>query len=372
MDWYQGLFIRNFILICVAIVMVVNAIQRYKQHPRISVYSILIMGCTLTLAFAGAMELYSKSIGNSYLALTFAILGYALRPACIYLFILLSKQFKIDKLFHLTYLPLIINLLIYCLAYIPAVSEYIVRFPVGDDGTCSFVGGPLRFTSHVISACYLGWLAYIALSMLRRKHLTRGLTVLGCAVFVIAAVVLESFFNDGDIYLLNSTIAVCALIYYLYLYIEKTQIDTLTGLFNRETYYIDSHRLAKSITGVIQFDMNGLRYINDNLGHLEGDKALSNIAKIISECADKRMYIYRLGGDEFLIFAVDCDKESIVNTVNEFKNRLSATTYHCSVGYAIKGETGDNAEELMRAAEKYMYLDKAEFYKSSGIERRKL
>ena len=93
MDWYKEFFIRNFILICVALVMIINAIQRYKQHPRTSVYFILITGCTLTLAVTSAVELNAKLVGNSYLALTAAIFGYALRPTCIYLFILLSKIF---------------------------------------------------------------------------------------------------------------------------------------------------------------------------------------------------------------------------------------------------------------------------------------
>ena len=74
--------------------------------------------------------------------------------------------------------------------------------------------------------------------------------------------------NTQDIEILNATVAFSVVIYYLFLYIEKTQIDTLTSLFNRDTYYRDLSKMDKDITGVIQYDMNGLKFINDNYGNV--------------------------------------------------------------------------------------------------------
>lgn len=373
MNWVADFFIRNFILLCVCLMMLVNSIQRFKQHQKISLFTILILCCTLVLAVASTLENYAKSLLLPNLTLVFSIIGYSLRPACLYLFILLSGQYKKGKFFFLTFIPLIINTLIYCLGFIPSVQDYAVHFIVSEDHTSmSFYGGFLRYSSFIIAFGYLAWLIYLSVSILKARHLSRAITVLGCSIFIVLAVVIEAFFNDdGEIYLLNTTIAICSIFYYLYLYMDKTETDTLTGLFNRETYYLDVQKMGNSITGVIQFDMNGLKYINDNYGHLEGDKALSTIARLILSSANRKMYIYRLGGDEFILLANDCSEDEIVGTVNAFKKAVADTTYHCSIGYSIKSSKDETIEELINSAEKYMYLDKEIFYKTSNIERRK-
>ena len=94
-----------------------------------------------------------------------------------------------------------------------------------------------------------------------------------CGVFVTAAVLIETFApGSGDIEILNATIMVSTMTYYLYLFKRSVQIDTATGLFNRETFYRDLPRMTKSISGFIHYDINGLKYLNDNFGHDEGDK----------------------------------------------------------------------------------------------------
>ena len=153
---------------------------------------------------------------------------------------------------------------------------------------------------------------------------------------------------------------------------ERTQIDGLTKLFNRETYYHDADRLERLITGVVQFDMNGLKYINDNYGHLEGDKAISTIAGLISACVKRNMTAYRMGGDEFLVFAINATESQIKDFIDDFNKKIVETNYSCSVGYSYRDQKNKNLVDLLKDAEKKMYENKAEFYKSSSIERRKV
>ena len=192
-----------------------------------------------------------------------------------------------------------------------------------------------------------------------------------CALFIILAVVIETFINNGaEIYLLNSTVAVTALEYYIFLYTEQTQVDSLTGLFNRETLFLDIERMGRSITGIIEFDMNGLKYLNDNFGHTEGDKGIKTIAGIIKEVAKKDMYIYRVGGDEFAILAINSSEEDLKETIAKFTEELSKTSYYCSVGYSYRGHENMSFNEMNKEAEKRMYKAKDEFYKNSPFERR--
>ena len=89
MDWAKEFLFQNFILLFTAIVMFVSSIIRYKAHPRVSVYTMLIMTVALSLATFGQLEKYGKYIVDPTFTLIFAVLGYIFRPICIYLFYLL-------------------------------------------------------------------------------------------------------------------------------------------------------------------------------------------------------------------------------------------------------------------------------------------
>lgn len=372
MNYFTDFILRNFILLCVLIVVVSNSIHHYREQKKISFYSILIACVVLLLAIAETLERIGKDIVSVEMTTAFSLCGYILRPICIYLFILMSWNPKNKKLgFPLMAIPLLINTIIFMLALVPGVKGYVVEFEKNSSGTISFGGGPLRFASHIISALYLIFLIYVSIRKLKTRHLSHSIAILICALFIVAAVIFETFFDDtGELYLLNTTIAVSALTYYLYMYIEKTEIDPLTNLFNRGTYYKDLPKMSKYVTGVIQFDLNGLKYINDNFGHLEGDKALVSVSEMIAKCARSKMYPYRLGGDEFIIIAVKCSKEEIIGAVERFKELISNTKYHCSTGYSYI-ENGKGVLEMVREAEKAMYKDKEEFYKNSSFDRRK-
>ena len=372
MEWFQQFLINNFLLLCISLVLVGNAIVRFKQHSRISLYTILLMANTLLIAVIVLLTSYCKSQNYVLAATIFTVLGYSLRPICIFFIIMMTGRVSSKgKYFFLYYLPLIINALVYILAFIPATKASVVYYTPSGDGL-NFHGGPVRYSSHIISGLYLIYLLYFSFTQINSKHIGHGVTILSCSLFVVLAVVIESFFNpNGKIELLNNTIAVSALVYYLYLYIERTQIDTLTGLFNRETYYHDVEKMGRSITGVIQFDMNGLKYINDNFGHLEGDKALSTIAEVISKAAKRNMYVYRLGGDEYIILCHNGTEEDIIETVTRFKELINKTKYHCSYGYSYHSKNKDvTITDLLKEAEKKMYEDKERFYKNAKFERR--
>lgn len=377
MSIFKDFIINNFILFCVASVLIPVCIIRFKQHRRISTYMIFLMTNTILIAIAVFLTNLFEDMRSVPGTTVFSMLGYSLRPICIFFIIMMTGKINTkSKWFPLLVVPFAINILVYSLMLFPFSKELVVYYSIADNGEVYFFDGKitiLRYFSHIISGLYIIYVVYISLARISAKHIGHGLTILSCVFFVILAVVIESFFNDeGDIELLNNTIAVSGLVYYLYLYIERTQIDTLTGLFNRETYYHDVQKMGRSVTGVIQFDMNGLKYINDNFGHLEGDKALSIIADVISKAAKSNMYVYRLGGDEYIILCHNGTEEDIIQTVAAFKEGMSKTTYYCSYGYSYrKNNKNASVEDLLKEAEEKMYQDKERFYKNSSFERRK-
>ncbi|MDZ5035172.1 GGDEF domain-containing protein, partial [Clostridium perfringens] len=98
--------------------------------------------------------------------------------------------------------------------------------------------------------------------------------------------------------------------------------DQLTGLYNRRFFEEELKRLdTKSnlpITLVI-IDVNGLKLTNDAFGHLEGDKLLQKVAKVIKKECRNEDIISRIGGDEFTIILPKTsseETEKILNRIN--------------------------------------------------------
>ena len=370
---FKDFFVQNFILICTGVVVVVNLIQHFNMNKRVSVYSIIILSLTFFLAISITFENHGKSISNIPLTTIFSVIGYVVRPIIVYLFILMSFKSRKQKWFYLTCIPLVINMLIYILAFIPTTKELVVYFSYAEEGDgLTFHGGPLRFVTHIVSGIFMLWWFYLLITRLRSKHLKHGITIMLCGAFVIIAVLIETFFNnDGDIFILNSTLGLSLLVYFLFAFIESTQIDSLTKLYNRSTYYSDIPKMTNTITGVIQFDLNGLKYLNDNFGHSEGDNAISTIASIIIESTNKKMYAYRMGGDEFLVVGNRCSEQELTDFISVVKERIDKTYYSSSIGYAYRKKKEDESfESLLKHAEEKMYIDKANYYKNNNIERR--
>ena len=94
MDWLANYFIDNFILLVLSVIMVIIAIQRYKQHPKISVCTISIIFIAIILSITNRVQEYGRVAGYPYLALTMGILGYTLRPVCIFLVIVMDEKSK--------------------------------------------------------------------------------------------------------------------------------------------------------------------------------------------------------------------------------------------------------------------------------------
>ena len=108
----------------------------------------------------------------------------------------------------------------------------------------------------------------------------------------------------------------------------ELRLDPLTGLFNRNgmehfsgLLYNEALKSEKSLFVCI-CDMNGLKYINDNFGHEEGDRAIRKLSQIIKETAGKDDMAFRIGGDEFLILGI---KEKPENAVADFCEKTEKT-----------------------------------------------
>lgn len=152
------------------------------------------------------------------------------------------------------------------------------------------------------------------------------------------------------------------------LYISKNTQDTLTGMKNRNTYEVDLNNLSAKGNlegmGVIVADVNGLKEVNDRLGHDMGDKYICLVSTAIHECKTKNMVGYRTGGDEFVIFSPNETEQKLEDFVNSCREKVNSNKFHdmrCSVacGYVLFDPQRDkNLHEAVKRADKLMYKDK--------------
>lgn len=129
-------------------------------------------------------------------------------------------------------------------------------------------------------------------------------------------------------------------------------------------------RRAKTPLAVLLCDLNGFKRVNDNLGHLTGNKLLQEIATRFKSSCREYDQVGRLGGDEFVFVLPDVTQEN----VGEVRKRLhraveDASRSACpemivsvSVGSSFYPEDGASGEELLSEADRSMYEDKEKHY----------
>lgn len=155
---------------------------------------------------------------------------------------------------------------------------------------------------------------------------------------------------------------------------ESNRTDKLTKLNNRNAYEHDLAIIpgeAKKTLGCVYVDVNGLKVLNDNIGHSAGDEMLRTVAeKIIKHFGNERTY--RIGGDEFVIFIPDMSEENIKKRLEKMEADIKKHNYHIAIGYEYAKKSKKlNIAEIQKSAEFKMYQAKTEFYKNSSFDRRR-
>ena len=152
--------------------------------------------------------------------------------------------------------------------------------------------------------------------------------------------------------------------------------DIMTGLSNRRGYEDARKRLSDGKNGepfgMISFDLNDLKKTNDNYGHEEGDKLLTDFSSLLMEVYSETCIICRMGGDEFLVVAEDLRKADL-NRLTEtlLKRRREINTDRkplpLSFAYgictsddpvldsALKEDRAKLIEEVLKLSDKRMY-----------------
>lgn len=146
---------------------------------------------------------------------------------------------------------------------------------------------------------------------------------------------------------------------------KKSYQDPLTGLNNRLAYdeMLDHLRGKEFPVGVGFLDINGLKWINDTLGHDMGNKVIQKICTILNEHIEQQ-YIYRISGDEFVMIWPDVDYKVFMSAAKKLEAALFAEKNIASFGF-VWGKEEDTGIAV-RKAEKAMQTAKNKFYAANA------
>lgn len=157
---------------------------------------------------------------------------------------------------------------------------------------------------------------------------------------------------------------------------EKTKlknlsyVDSLTYAQNRNHFneYLEQNRNKELHSlGVIYLDLNGLKEINDKMGHIAGDTLIITASYALQEIFLDNSY--RVGGDEFVVIEQDVSELLFFDQYAKLLKRMKELEISVATGYVWK-ETCSNLSETLQEADQKMYEDKKRYYSLAENDRR--
>ncbi|WP_107943012.1 GGDEF domain-containing protein [Metasolibacillus fluoroglycofenilyticus] len=181
----------------------------------------------------------------------------------------------------------------------------------------------------------------------------------------------QQFYFTLVIAIITSFITLVVLNLILMKTIRLAERDPLTGVYNRSTYLEKIERLLKrkqhQEIGLLLFDVDNFKQVNDQYGHLKGDMILVELAKILERLAHKEGFVVRFGGDEFAIVIKNATLEKMERIANEAieevrlkkeSNDLAWQVLSLSIGGTLQANIQETERDLYSRADDALYASK--------------
>ena len=133
-------------------------------------------------------------------------------------------------------------------------------------------------------------------------------------------------------------------------------------MLNRVSFNRDLLSINETDFACIYVDVNELHWRNNKFGHSAGDEMLQFIAHTLKDIFFEQR-VYRMGGDEFLVFTHGISEQELTKDIDVFLCQLATRGYDVALGISF-GAQGDDVELLVKDAETKMYENKAKYYQN--------
>ena len=301
-----------------------------------------------------------------YLHIIMYMINYSLAPLLPYCIVLMNRKCFMRKE-KIAMIPALLIILI-------AVTSQQTRLLFYVDEANQYSRGPFYMVSLAVCMLYFIMLTITAFREYRDADLSEKIYLLAIFFLALGGVFLQVFVPG--VKSMWTTTGVSLLLYYTFVLELSNKYDILTGARNRRAF--DSHRaslLHERNYALVVFDINGLKPVNDNLGHEQGDKLIMGTADVLIASFFDVGKVYRIGGDEFCAICDDTSEEQIQaalenveqNISKANRNRKDQLTLSVSYGWEIhKADDTRDYKEVFNTADGRMYEMKQEFYKLKG------
>ncbi|MFZ5861796.1 MAG: diguanylate cyclase [Nitrospirota bacterium] len=154
------------------------------------------------------------------------------------------------------------------------------------------------------------------------------------------------------------------------LFQKQAMRDALTGLFSRRYFNerMDEHfSRAESAGGIFAFllcDLDHFKAVNDTQGHQAGDTVLQDVGKAVLEATRGADLVVRWGGDEILVVLTRTTRDGVLTAADRIRKAVALVgtqrrmPLDVSIGAALYPEHGQTVEELVRLADRALYIAK--------------
>ena len=243
----------------------------------------------------------------------------------------------------------------------------------------------------VYSIFYLCIIVYLLMTMVSYGKLFRKqnrMSLYAIFALVMIGIAMQEWFGDYRVACLALTLG--AAFFFIH-YNEFSQLeldeelseqhviifrDALTGTYSRFAYNEAIKKPIPEPFAAFLIDINGLKAVNDSIGHKAGDELICGAARCIEAAFGSKGKVFRIGGDEFAVLATMTEEE-VHSTIKALRKKVSEWTgekvksLSLSTGFALASEyEGCSMEELVKVADQGMYEQKKEYYQKIGRDRR--
>lgn len=193
-------------------------------------------------------------------------------------------------------------------------------------------------------------------------------TLSACVFLVVEDEYIQEYIEQGNLYIPHLQLGTERIILFLETK-EKARTDALTGVYLRryflERLNIEIKRAKRYKTNfhILMLDIDFFKKINDNYGHLTGDKVLIEISKAIEQNIRPTDILCRYGGEEFIILLNNLTDNDAINTAQNIRNEIKKIKFNenniefsvtVSIGIA-KYKDSFNSKEVISVADKALY-----------------
>lgn len=296
----------------------------------------------------------------------FNTITYCLAPFVPYSLVLMNrKQWKLTE--RLLMIPA-------CLVVLATVTTQFTGFIFYVDENKAYHRGSLFYGALGVSFFYFAYMVFLSYKEYRDTDRQEKVYLMCIFVAVVSGVVWQVF--DNMVRSMWPSVGVGMLLYYVFTLESSSKYDLLSGVRNSNAY----NRVKTGLTvhkdyAVIVFDINGLKRVNDEMGHYKGDQMIMSCASVITNAFFGVGRVYRIGGDEFVLIMTDIipdyEIEKRIYVMEQGLKKASRMleiplSVSCGYEYHKSGELRTYMDVFQKADTK-MYLKKREHYRNKKV-----